>query len=111
MRLADVAVLDAEFATAGLHAREGHNLPGKITFDLGPVDTAWMNVLISFLGKLEALEAAGDVTICQRARAAVEANARAKGFVTPEGILELPGTFRAFCLAKADVEPEVSPDV
>ncbi|KAK3250061.1 hypothetical protein CYMTET_40561 [Cymbomonas tetramitiformis] len=101
MRLADAALLDAEFSKADLHFMEGHNTLGDIVFDLGLVsgDSTWKSVMISALGKLEQLETSGDTTICERAKATVEKTATAKGLVK-EGKLKCPGTFRAFRLTK-----------
>ena len=102
MRLADTSVLDSEFSKAGLTLTEGHNVLGKISFELGSAsgDSAWMSVLISHLAKLEQMEARGDTAIRQRAKAAVERRATAKGLVN-DGKLRCPGTWRGFRLVKS----------
>eukprot|EP00927_Polykrikos_kofoidii_P052794 TRINITY_DN46751_c0_g1_i1.p1 TRINITY_DN46751_c0_g1~~TRINITY_DN46751_c0_g1_i1.p1 ORF type:complete len:294 (-),score=45.08 TRINITY_DN46751_c0_g1_i1:14-895(-) len=101
MRLADTALLDAEFASAKFHTVEGHSATAEITFDLGLVsgDLAWKSVLISTLTQLEKMEETGDATIRDRAKAAVEKVATAQGFVQ-DGKLACPGTFRVFRLVK-----------
>ena len=102
MRFADCELLDKAFEGAGFRMIDGHNALGKILFDLGPLagESHWMSVMIAGLAKLEELQAAGDMTICGRAKAAVEQAASAKGFVR-DGKLACPGTFRAFRLAKS----------
>ena len=99
--LTDADVLDASFAEAGLSIAEGHNALSDITFDMGPVDGAstWKSVMISALAELEQMEVGGDTTISERAKAAVEKTAAAKGLVK-DGRLVLPGTFRALRLMK-----------
>jgi len=102
MRLADVALLDALFANAGLRVEEGHNRLGEIAFQLGTVSgtEAWKSLMISHLAKLEAMEQAGDAGICERAKEAVESLAAAKGFLRDGGELTVPGTYRIFCVKK-----------
>jgi len=102
LSLMDPAVSDAAFDKAYLQAAEGHNALGEIVFDLGPIagDSAWMSALISCLGDLEKEEANGDLTIRERAKAAVGNAASQKGFIQDDN-LTLPGTFRGFRVMKS----------
>ena len=66
------------------------------------VGDAWKHVVLSHLTKLEEMEEAGDASVQERTRAAVEKVAVAKGYVT-DGVLCMPGTFRNFRVAKPAV--------
>jgi len=99
--ITDPALLDAEFASAGLQATDGHNALGEITFNLGAMagGEAWKSVMLSHLTRLEQLVASGAVTL-GRAQAAVERAVEARGLVS-EGSLQCPGLYRVICLVRS----------
>ena len=103
MRLADVEMVNREFSEAQFEFCEGHDTAGETSFKVGEVaGDAWKHVMLSHLTKLEEMEEAGDASVQERTRAAVEKVAVAKGYVK-DGVLCMPGTFRNFRVAKPAV--------
>jgi len=103
MRLADVEMVNREFSEAHFEFCEGHDSAGETSFNVGEVaGDAWKHVMLSHLTKLEEMEKAGDTSVQERTRAAVEKAAVACGYVK-EGVLCMPGTFRNFRVAKPAV--------
>ena len=100
LRLADVEMVNGEFSKAQFEFCDGHDTAGETSFNVGEVaGDAWKHVLLSHLTKLEEMEEAGDASVQERTRAAVEKAVVARGFVK-EGLLCMPGTFRNFRVAK-----------